>query len=63
MSIKMYGVPRKKLQTGHENIDEMDIMFNNPPIFFCPDMVCFSALVMELVKYPPLPIPSGKYTK
>jgi hypothetical protein len=60
MSIKMYGVPGKKLQPGHEDVDEMDIMFNNAPIFFCPDMVCFSALVMELSKYPPLPIPTGK---
>jgi hypothetical protein len=55
----MYGVPGKKLQPGHEDLDEMDMLFNNAPGFFCPDMVCFSALVTTLARHPLPPIPTG----
>jgi hypothetical protein len=59
MGIKMYGVPGKKIMPGHEDVEEMDMLFNNAPGFFCPDMVCFSALVNTLAKNPLPPIPTG----
>lgn len=59
VGIKMYGVPGKKIQPGHEHVDEMDLLFNNAPGFFCPDMVCFSALVTTLSRNPLPPIPTG----
>jgi hypothetical protein len=37
----------------------MDMLFNNAPSFFCPDMMCFSALVTTLTRHPLPPIPSG----
>jgi hypothetical protein len=40
VGLKMYGVSGKKLQPGMEDLDEMDMLFNNAPGFFCPDMVC-----------------------
>lgn len=47
------------MQPGHEDLDEMDMLFNNALGFFCPDMVCFSALVTTLARNPLPPIPTG----
>jgi hypothetical protein len=55
----MYGVSGKKLQPGHEDVDEMDLLFNNAEGFFCPDMVCFTALLTTLARNPLPPIPTG----
>jgi hypothetical protein len=60
VGIKMYGVKGKKIMPGHEDVEEMDMLFNNAPGFFCPDMVCFSALVTELARNPLPAIPTGK---
>jgi hypothetical protein len=42
MGIKMCGVHRKKIMPGHEDVEVMDVLFNNAPDFFCPDMWCAS---------------------